>query len=69
MRNEVSTIADYYKNTRQEYEVRCQVREQNSSLIDLTLTVPSEKAAKTICNNWKTKSQAVYSFLMKTLAE
>lgn len=69
LRNEVSTIADYYKNTRQEYEVRCQVREQNSSLIDLTLTVPSEKAAKTICNNWKTKNQAVYSFLMKTLSE
>lgn len=69
LRNEVSTIADYYKNTRQEYEVRCQVREQNSNLIDLTLTVPSEKAAKTICNNWKTKNQAVYSFLMKTLSE
>ena len=65
----MSTIADYYKNTRQEYEVRCQVREQNSSLIDLTLTVPSEKAANAICNNWKSKSQAVYSFLMKTLAE
>lgn len=69
LRNEVSTIADYYKNTRQEYEVRCQVREQNSNLIDLTLTVPSEKAANAICNNWKSKSQAVYSFLMKTLAE
>ena len=49
--------------------MRCQVREQNSSLIDLTLTVPSEKAANAICNNWKSKSQAVYSFLMKTLAE
>src|SRR5699024_6466158 len=69
MRNEVSTIADYYKNTRQEYEVRCQVREQNSILIELTLTVPSEKAAKAICNNWKTNNHAVYSFLMKTLAE
>lgn len=69
LRNEVFTIADYYKNTRQEYDVRCQVKEQNSILFELTLTVPTEQAAVTICNNWKLKNQAVYSFLMKTLAE
>ena len=41
LRNEVSVIADYYRNTVGEYSVRCRVKEKNSDLIDLTLSVPS----------------------------
>ena len=69
LREEVSTLADYYEEKKNEYIVRCQVKEQSSSIIDLSLTVPTEDAAIAICNNWKKNSQEVYSYLMKTLLE
>lgn len=67
LRNEVSTLADYHKNPELEYTVRCLVKERKSDLIDLTLTVPTEEAAKVICTNWPKKSQKIYAHLMKEL--
>lgn len=67
LRNEVSVICDYFKTTNQEYDVRCQVKEKNATLIDLTLTVPAEDQAAAICNNWPKKSQQVYDYLMTEL--
>lgn len=69
LRNEAATVADYYKTTAQEYEVRCQIKERTGKLIDLTLTVPTEETAKTICNQWQKKCQEVYAYLMQTLAK
>lgn len=67
LRNEVSTLADYYKTPSQEYTVRCRVKEGDHDLIDLSFTVPTEEAAKAICNNWPKKNQEVYAHLMKEL--
>lgn len=67
IRNDLSTTADYYPGNGSDYLVRCQVREQNSTLIELTLSVPSEKQAISMCNNWKEKSQEIYEFAMKSL--
>ncbi len=67
LRNEISTPAEYYKNTLGEYAVRCRVLERESALIELTLTVPAEEQAETICDHWRDKSQEIYSFLMQTL--
>ena len=38
-----------------EYSVRCQVIEQDTPLIDLTLSVPTQAEAETIANNWAKK--------------
>lgn len=67
LRNEVSNIADFYKENTDEYIVRCQVKEKNSRLIDLNITVPTEEAAQSICSKWPDKSQEVYAYLMKML--
>ncbi|ROR28672.1 uncharacterized protein DUF4364 [Mobilisporobacter senegalensis] len=67
LRDEVSTIADYYEEKKDEYIVRCQVKENGSPIIDLSISVPSEQEAVSICNNWKSKSQEVYAYIMKTL--
>lgn len=69
MREEVSNLADYHEEKKNEFVVRCQVKEQGSSIIDLSLIVPTEDAAIAICNNWRKKSQSVYSHLMKMLLE
>lgn len=67
LREEVSTLSDYFQSKTNEYIVRCQVKEKDSSVIELNLTVPSEEEATTICNNWRGKSQEVYSFIVRTL--
>lgn len=52
LKDEVSVKADYYKNMSHEFSVRCQIIENASPLIDLTLTVPTEEEAIAVTNNW-----------------
>ena len=67
MKEEVSVKSDYYLNTNKEYEVRCQIVENGSSLIDLKLTVPTETEAKAIANRWDLNSQQIYAQLLANL--
>lgn len=67
LKEEASVKADYYLNTNREYEVRCQIVENGASLIDLRLTVPTEKEAEAIANHWNLKSQKVYASLLADL--
>ena len=55
------------KNAGEEYSVRCQVFENHEPLIDLTLSVPTEKEASAIALNWQKKNQVVYAWLMSQL--
>ena len=52
---------------RDKYSVRCQVFENHEPLIDLTLSVPTEKEAAAIALNWQKKNQVVYAWLMSQL--
>ncbi len=67
LRQETSIIADYYKTTNQNYAVRCQVRSDNQSVIDLTLTVKTKDQAEAICANWRKQHEDVYMYLMDSL--
>lgn len=67
LRNEVSILADYYKASGNEYTAHCEVKESSSKIIELTLSVTSEEEAETICNNWKSKSQEIYAYVMQHL--
>ena len=67
LRNEVGTIADYYKSTNQDYIVHCQVKEGKTTLIELNLSVPTKDEAAIMCNNWKDASQEIYAHIMKKL--
>lgn len=67
LKNEVSVKADYYRNTNQEYSVRCQVIENHLPLIDLTITVPSETEARAVADNWQKKNQMIYAAIMANL--
>lgn len=67
IRNEVGTVADYYKSTNQDFIVHCEVREGKSTLIELNLSVPDREQAEKMCSKWKDKSQEIYAFAMKSL--
>ena len=69
MRDEVSTLADYYRSTNADYIVHCEIREGRSSLLELQIAVPEEKQAEQMCSNWQKSSQAIYAFVLKELMQ
>lgn len=69
MRNENAVLADYYRTGNQEFAARLQVKEKDTVLVEVTLTVPMEQQAIALCDNWKKKSQQIYSCLIKELLD
>lgn len=67
LRNEVSVLGDYYKSTSGEYEAHLVAKDRGNKLIELTLSVPSEEMASSICDNWQNKNQEIYMYLTKEL--
>ena len=67
LREEMSVRADYFENNQSEYSVRLCVMEKESAVIDLTLSVPTENQANSLCDNWKKKNQKIYAYLMQEL--
>lgn len=67
LRNDNAILADYFKTPNQDYAVRCQYRERDINLIDLTLTVKRKEQAEAICENWKKQNEDVYAYLMDIL--
>lgn len=67
LKEEASVKSDYYINQNHEYEVRCRIEENGSSLIDLKLTVPTSREAEAIANRWNAKSQEIYTLLLSNL--
>lgn len=67
LRNEVSVLSDYYKSTSGEYEAHLVAKDKDIHLIDLTISVPLEETAATICDNWQKKNQEIYQYLVEQL--
>lgn len=69
LRNENSVIADYFKSTNPGFDVRCQLKERNTSVIDLTVHVKTKAQAEAVCKNWQEQNMEVYAYLMDTLIQ
>lgn len=67
LRNEVGTVSDYYRISNGDYIVHCQVSENDSSLIELNLAVPTREDAAAMCANWKDASQEIYEYAITKL--
>ncbi len=67
LRNEVSVQGNYYKSTSGEYEAHLVAKEKGISLVDITLSVPTEEVASTICDNWQKKNENIYQYLIQEL--
>ena len=67
MKKEVHILADYYKTTNQEYAARCQIKDKETPLIDLTIRAGSKEQAMAICQNWRLQNEDVYAYLMDML--
>lgn len=69
LKNETSVISDYYKTPFNNYAVRCQIRNGEKSIIDLTISVATREQASAVCDNWKTQSADIYAVLMDKLIQ
>lgn len=69
LRNEVGTLADYYKSANSDYIVHCQVKEGRSTLIEINVSVPTKEEASSMCSKWKEASQSIYAYIMKSLMQ
>ncbi len=67
LRNEISILGDYYKSTSGEYEAHLVAKEKGTNLVEITLSVPRQEIAESICDNWQKHNQEVYQALMKQL--
>lgn len=67
LRNEVSVLGDYYKSTSGEYEAHLIAKDRGLNLVDITLSVPTEEMAASICDNWQKKNEEIYQYLIGEL--
>lgn len=67
LRNEMSIIGNYYKSTSGEYEAHLVAKDREINLVEITLSVPTEDGAASICDNWQNKNQQIYKYLTEQL--
>ena len=70
LRNEVGTVSDYYRTSNGEYIVHCQVKEGESTLIEVNIATPDRQTASKMCAAWedKDRSQEIYQYILSKLA-
>lgn len=69
MKDESSIRCDYVQEAPEEYHVRCTLKENKSTLMDLVVNVTSESEARKVCDVWKKRNTDIYGYLMKTFLE
>ena len=67
MKKRNSVIANYYPQ-HGSYAVHCKVSEDDNTVMDITLKVPTEELARTLCTNWRVRYDDVYAVLINTLS-
>lgn len=63
LRNETSVFTDYNKVLSGDYEVHLTVKEKDVTVVKITLSVPNQETAETVCTNWQKKNQDLYQYL------
>lgn len=63
----VTVISDYSLRGSHEYVATCSLSENNRTIFELKLAVPSEEDAVKICGNWKEQSDKLYQEAIRHL--
>lgn len=65
--SEISVTANYDRSATGDFEAHLSAKERGIPLIQITLSVPAEETAASICRNWREKSEEIYQILAKKL--
>ncbi|AST58657.1 DUF4364 family protein [Thermoanaerobacterium thermosaccharolyticum] len=66
-KQESQYVATYYKKSDNEFIANLQVIENDIVLIEINLNLVNAQQAKIVCDNWKQKSNDIYSYIIKAL--
>lgn len=69
LKKENSIVADYYRSTNPGFDARCQLKERNIPVIDLTIHVKTKAQAEAVCKNWQNQHTEIYTYLMDSLIQ
>lgn len=67
LRAESSNYTDYSETDDGNFLVHTEVREENSILYSLDISVPDRESAELMCSRWADKNSAIYAFIIKQL--
>lgn len=68
LKNESSVQSSYrYNSSSGEYEAHLVAKDRQTSLAEITLSVPTEEIAASVCGNWQKKNQKIYQYLTQEL--
>ncbi|MBO6015689.1 MAG: DUF4364 family protein [Lachnospiraceae bacterium] len=67
IRKDVNITGEYYKTTGGDYMARLIAKEKGNVLMEVSLSVPSEETAASICANWQEKNEEIYQYLTRQL--
>lgn len=67
LRNEASIQGDYRKTAENEYSARLIAKENGQTLVDISLSVPTEEIAQNICDRWQERNADIYQYLISQL--
>lgn len=67
IKKELSITSDYTLDDDNSFLVNLKATENKSTIIDLTISVPTKDEAKAICNRWKENSSTIYNKIINSL--
>ena len=65
--SELSVTANYDRSSTGEFEAHLLAKEKGIPLVEITLSVPAEETAASICRNWREKTEEIYQMLVERL--
>ena len=65
--SELSVTANYDRSSTGEFEAHLLAKEKGIPLVEITLSVPAEETAASICRNWREKNEEIYQMLVERL--
>lgn len=66
---ETQMLADFHSREDGAYELRLRLMEKDSSLLDMTLSLPTRDMADRLSRRWPAAAPAFYGYLMKELGD
>lgn len=67
MKSESSITSDITESSTQNYLVHLEISETKDAIFSIDIELPDIDTATSVCNNWKTKAQSIYSHIFKEL--
>ncbi len=67
IKKDMSVLANYFYNKENDYTVKCGIYEENKTLMEINVTVPTKEDAKLLKKNWKDNIPYLYGSILHML--